>query len=81
MRNGVDITTASALYGPSRINPVAKDSPRAFYCSYDYDWEQYVVNLKTISVDSSRKIREISLRDCGTGYTVLIYGISVLCAD
>jgi len=77
MRNGFEITTATALYGPSRINPVAVNCRRALEWHYDYDFEQYIANHCVLPVDSGREIVSLTLRDAGNGYYTLLYGVSI----
>jgi hypothetical protein len=76
LRNGYEITTTCAWYGPSRINPVASESPRAVKFINDMDREHYVANLYSLSVDSSKKTEKITLRVTAEGYNLLIYGIT-----
>lgn len=38
LKNGDDITAAVGVFGPSRINPIAANAPRALKISYDYDF-------------------------------------------
>lgn len=77
LRNGYEITTATALHGPSRINPIAANSPRAFAFHYQYDTEHYVVNLGCIETDPQKEIRNVTLAETGNGYRILVYGISI----
>ncbi len=74
--NGRDITTAAALYGPSRIDPQAADSPRALYVIHHSDWERYVINLHALPTDAGRTLRTLVLRRTGEGYLPLVYGVT-----
>ena len=76
LQNGRDITTAAALYGPSRIDPRAAQSPRALYLIHHSDWERYVVNLHTLSADAGRVLHRLVLRCAGEGYHPLVYGVT-----
>lgn len=76
LQNGRDITTAAALYGPSRIDPRAAESRRVLYLVHDSDWERYVVNLHTLPADPGRVLRRLVLRNAGGGYLPLIYGVT-----
>ncbi len=76
LRNGQDITTATALYGPSRIDPQAAESPRALYLLHDSDWERYVVNLRRLPADAARTLRRLILRPAPGGWLPLLYGIT-----
>ncbi|MBQ8408904.1 MAG: hypothetical protein IJY39_08580 [Clostridia bacterium] len=77
LRNGYEITTACAWYGPSRINPVASEAPRAIKFINDMDREHFVANLYSLAVDNSKKIQKITLHVFGEGYNLLIYGVTV----
>ena len=77
MRNGLEITTATAQYGPSRINPVAANCPRALYWHYDFDWEHYIANHCVLPTDPAKTVASLTLRDAGNGYHVLFYGLTV----
>lgn len=77
MRNGLEITTATAQYGPSRINPVAANCPRALYWHYDFDWEHYIANHCVLPADRTKTVASLTLRDAGNGYHVLFYGLTV----
>ena len=77
LRNGYEITTACAWYGPSRINPVASEAPRAIKFINDMDREHFVANLYSLPTDSEKKIEKITLRVTEEGYNLLIYGITV----
>lgn len=74
--NGSDFTTATALYGPSRIDPRAANSPRALYLEHDSDWERYVVNLRRLPADPARVLRRLVLRPSAGGWLPLLYGIT-----
>lgn len=77
MKNGFDVTTAAGLYGPSRINPVAANSPRACRFSYQYDWEHYVVNVRRLPLDQSKTVAKLRFDNTGAGYQPLLYGITI----
>jgi len=77
MKNGSDITTATAQHGPSRINPVAKNSPRVLRFNYDYDFEHYVVNIRTVLTDSTKTVKSLKIKNSGNNYNVLLYGITL----
>ncbi len=77
MRNGYEITTATAQYGPSRINPRAANCPRVLYWHYDYDWEHYIANHCMLPLDPAKTVDALTLRDAGNGYCVLVYGVTV----
>ena len=76
LRNGYEISTACAWYGPSRINPVASEAPRAIKFINDMDREHFVANLYSHVVDASKKIEKITLRITAEGYNILLYGIT-----
>lgn len=73
--NGVEITTAFALYQSSRINPVAERARRAALFGYEKNFEQYVMNALTVELENASGLRQIRLRSSGCGYDVLLYGI------
>ena len=76
LRNGYEITTTCAWYGPSRINPIASEAPRAIKFINDMDREHFVANLYSLASDSSKKVEKITLRVTTEGYNLLIYGIT-----
>lgn len=77
MRNGFEITTATAQYGPSRINPVSAKCPRVLYWHYDFDWEHYIANHCILPIDGKKKVLSLKLQDAGNDYDVLFYGITI----
>lgn len=77
MKNGFDVTTATAQHGPSRINPVSVSSPRVLRFSYDFDYEHYVINLKKIDVDEAKVVKCLKIKNCKNGYLPLFYGLTV----
>ncbi len=77
LRNGYEITTACAWYGPSRINPVASEAPRAIKFINDMDREHFVANLYSLAADHSKKVEKITLRVTAEGYDLLLYGVTV----
>lgn len=76
LRNGVDVTTACMLYGPSRINPVCPNAKRVFEFSYDFDFEQYIVNCMSVKTDGTKKIDKIVINS-SENYNILLYGITL----
>jgi hypothetical protein len=76
LRNGYEITTACAWYGPSRINPVASEASRAIKFINDMDREHFVANLYSLKTDPSKKVEKIALRVTAEGYNLLIYGVT-----
>ena len=74
LKNGQDITTCSMLFASSRLNPVAADCPRVAEFVHDLDWEQYVINMKTLQTDSGKIIAALRVQ---TGNPLLIYGLTV----
>jgi hypothetical protein len=76
LRNGYEITTTCAWYGPSRINPVASEAPRAIKFINDMDREHFVANLYSLTADISKKVEKITLRVTSEGYNLLIYGVT-----
>ena len=77
LRNGYEITTTCAWYGPSRINPVASEAPRAIKFINDMDREHFVANLYSVAVDPLKKVGKITLRVTSEGYNLLLYGVTV----
>ena len=77
LRNGYEITTTCAWYGPSRINPVASEAPRAIKFINDMDREHFVANLYSLKVNSSKKVKKITLRVTAEGYDLLVYGVTL----
>ena len=76
LRNGYEITTACAWYGPSRINPVASEAPRAIKFINDMDREHFVANLYSLAADPAKKTEKITLRVTKEGYNLLLYGVT-----
>lgn len=77
MKNGLDVTTAAGLYGPSRIDPVAANSPRACRFSYQYDWEHYVVNVRRLPLDPAKTVEKLRFTRANDGYQPLLYGVTL----
>ncbi|MBO5269625.1 MAG: hypothetical protein J6B77_02485, partial [Clostridia bacterium] len=77
VRNGYEVTTATAQHGPSRIEPYAANSLRVFRYNYRFDWEHYVVNLGIIPVDPAKTVASLTMREAGNGYNLLVYGVSL----
>ena len=77
MKNGTDITTATMLFASSRINPVASQSPRVLEVVHDVDWEQYVMNLKSLQVDPEKVISAVRFRPLDPTYQLLLYGVTL----
>ena len=77
MRNGQEVTTASACFGPSRINPVASNAPRAIHFINDLGGEYYVINMFKTNIKENKKPTRMILHSANEGYSVLLYGISV----
>ena len=76
-RNGYEVTTATGQHGPSRIEPYAANSARAFRFSYRFDWEHYVVNVGKITVDPAKTVESLTVTEKGNGYNLLVYGVTV----
>lgn len=78
LRNGQEITTATAWYGPSRIDPRAANAPRIlrYVIDPDGDREQYVINRYRLPL-AGKKIASLAVRGVGEGYFTLLYGITL----
>lgn len=76
--NGEDLSTATMLHGSSRINPVAANCNRAITFSYDKNFEQYLVNVKRLTVNPQKKIKNIRIHILDSSYNLLIYGITAV---
>ena len=77
LRNGKELTTATAWLGPSRINPVASNAPRAIHFVWDMDGEHYIANALPIKADGVKKLLSMSVRLENENYNLLIYGVTV----
>lgn len=77
LKNGNDITTATGVFGPSRINPIAANAPRVLKFSYDYDREQYFINLLQLDTVNSSPIAEIRIHVTAENYCLLLYGVTL----
>ena len=76
-RNGFEITTACSWYGPSRINPVAANAPRALYFINDPDRERFVANRLALCVCKDKKIASLHFEALTEQYNLLLYGITL----
>ncbi len=76
LRNGYEISTAFAIYGPSRIDPKTAFAPRAISFSYDYDCEHYVINRFDIVTDKEKEIKRLTVRTLAEKYCLLIYAVT-----
>lgn len=77
LRNGQEITTAAGWYGPSRINPVASNAPRALKIINDMDREHYVANLFRVNAKKDTVLEKVTVSGVAEGYQLLLYGISI----
>ena len=77
IRNGKELTTATAWLGPSRINPVASGAPRAIHFVWNMDTEHYIANLLPITADGTKKLEKVGVRLENENYNMLIYGVTV----
>lgn len=76
LRNGVELTTALASIGPSRIEPTAPALETAVRYSYDLNWEHFVIQLFEAAADCTRRLESIRVRVTNPAYTLLLYGIT-----
>ncbi len=74
LRNGMEISTACAWFGPSRINPRASHAPRALHFINHTDREFYVANLYKLALDSAKEVSNITLKVTAEEYDLLTYG-------
>ena len=77
LRNGRELTTATAWFGPSRINPVASGAPRALKFIWNMDGEHYIANLLTVKTDKSKKLSSVSVGIENREYNFFIYGVTL----
>lgn len=75
LKNGVDVTTVFGLNGSSRINPIAEKSKRAATFGYDKNFEIYILNKATFTVNGSKLIEKIEICSANKGYDLLVYAI------
>ncbi len=75
LKNGEHITTAFALKGSSRIDPVAAKSRRFVTFGYDKNFERYVANRLDIPADPSDEVESVSFSANNDRYLMLIYGV------
>ncbi len=75
MRNGKEITTAAVCFGPSRINPIAENAPRAISFINELGREHYIANMYSFSL-SRKNPKRITLKSVSEGYAILLYGIT-----
>ena len=76
-RNGFEITTACAWYGPSRINPVAANAPRALYFINDPDRERFIANRIALPLQAQKTVDTLHFEITAEKYNLLIYGITL----
>ncbi len=76
LRNGKEITTAHATFGPSRINPVAENAERFAEFSYEVNHENYVINSLRLPFKGKNFVKAV-LRSLDNGYNLLVYGAFV----
>ncbi|MCD8067455.1 MAG: hypothetical protein LUE87_00905, partial [Lachnospiraceae bacterium] len=77
LRNGIEVCSACAWYGPSRINPRASEAPRVIYFINHMDREHYVVNCLCAETKTGKKVKRISLQVTKAEYNLLLYGITM----
>ncbi len=77
LRNGQEITTAAGWYGPSRVNPVASNAPRALRFVNDMDREHYVVNLFRLPVSVGKIPKKLQMQVLNDTYDLLLYGVTL----
>lgn len=77
LRNGVELSTAIGLHGPSRIDPRASAAPRVLKLAYDKNWEVYYINLFRVKLPERNIIHSIKAEVIADGYTLALYGITL----
>lgn len=77
LRNGIDFTASSTIYGPSRINPVASNVQRAMKIVIDSDWEAYQVNYAVIDANGDKTLDTITFELLDSRFAPLLYGITI----
>jgi len=75
LENGVHLTTAFALNGSSRIDPVAEEARRFALFGRNRNFEIYVMNRLDIAADASKEIRRVEFTADSDRYLPLIYGV------
>lgn len=75
VRNGIEMTTALACYGPSRITPIATGVEVAMRFTYDLNFEHYLFNVFEIKAEG--QLKELRIRMLDTSYSLLVYGVTV----
>ena len=74
LRNGMEITTAFALNGSSRIDPIAKNTLRYATFGYDKNFEVYVANRLDLPLKSQPTSAELI---ASNGNHIMLYGIMI----
>ncbi len=77
LRNGYEVSTACAWFGPSRINPRASKAQRVIDFINQPDRERYVANMLKIDVPADKKAVSLSISGAGNGFDLLFYGVTV----
>jgi len=76
LRNGYEITTAHGIFGPSRLNPVAANAPRALTFEYDRDCESYTINMMSLPLQE-KEVESLTLQVSGEKFALLFYAVTL----
>ena len=79
LRNGMEITGAITLAGPSRLEPLVPGAEPALRVTYDLNWEHYNVQALVLPV-KRKKIEKLIIRCCREDSALLLYGITAYTA-
>jgi hypothetical protein len=77
VRNGIEVATVLGSYGPSRLDPRARNAPRAIRICYDLNWELFYINILETELPRQGKIDKIRIAVQEEGTALLLYGITV----
>jgi len=77
LRNGIEITTALASVGPSRIDPIARKATPAIRYHYDLNWEHYIIQLFETRSATESPLKQIRIQVTDQRYTLLLYGVTI----
>lgn len=75
--NGLDLSAASMIHGPSRIDPRSVRAPRCLVLPWDADWETYQVCYQRIAADPTRVLDRIEVEMLDADTCALLYGVTV----
>lgn len=77
LRNGIEVTTANIIWGPSRLNPLAPNVYQALRLIVDPIFEVYLVNCFILKANDSKVLSDVYFELSDDYYIPLLYGITL----